>query len=221
MTGSDLLRQIRLIIKDDSYDSYEEINQAYEEICEVTNFFWMRKSEQGLLTFKPGQSQYTLDIPDLKSLLNIWCFADPSGEYFWSPLIEVDELIYREKLNSSVDASGDTLYDVPIYYKLEGTNPITLTVTPTPDKEYQTSIHYSYIPMPLGPREEPIIPKMHHRKIATLASGYVLERSPDQYKASLGKDYIFRVTRGFSKVVSDSHPNRTGRLQPPQIRFVK
>jgi hypothetical protein len=221
MTGSELIEKVRLLSKNYSHDSYEEINQAYEEICEITNTYWVSKTEEGLLTFEPNVSEYYLDFSDFRSLRNIYLYGEYNGETRWRQLREVNELVFETKRREFLKSTGDDETDLPIWYKLEGAPITKITVTPTPDQAYETRLHYTAFPEEIGPDTVPVVPKAYHRKIAMLAAGFVMQMSDDPQRIAIGVNLANEARRSFRNLLRDTKPNRTGRLQPPQIRFAK
>lgn len=219
MLGTELIENLRLLTNDLSYDSYLELQRAYEEICEVSNPYWLRKTEEGLLTFTANTNVYYADISDFRSLLNIWVYGQIDGKTRWRLLTESTELTFEGKRASASTATGSDQTDMPMYYKLEDAPVTKITITPTPDSTYTTRIEYMCYPPEIRPDTEPVIPRSYHRKIAELAAGFVLIKSGDPLKINLGNTYIQEARRAYRRLFRDSSPNRTGKLQPNQIEF--
>jgi hypothetical protein len=75
LKGKDLLDKVRRKIKDESYGSFDEINEAQELIAEKTSFWWLRKSNIVGAGLEPSTKEYSLNLSDVKSIENIWITA--------------------------------------------------------------------------------------------------------------------------------------------------
>lgn len=220
MTGSELIQKVREETGDLSYDTYEDINRAYEEICEICNPYWLSETKEGLLNFETNVSEYYVDFSDMRSLQNIYIYGEYNGETRWRLLKETDEVTFLKHQQKSSEYNGDDITSIPMYYKLEGSPLTKISVTPTPDNTYTTRFHYTVFPKEIGPNDEPKIPPAYHRKISLLASGYILRRSDNPARVQEGLRLIRDVTMSFKNLFRDTKPNRSGRIQPPQVRRV-
>ncbi len=73
--GKDILDKVRRKIKDNSYGSFQEINEAQTIIAEKTDFWWLRKSNIVGAGLEPNTKEYSLNLSDVRVIQNIWIAA--------------------------------------------------------------------------------------------------------------------------------------------------
>jgi len=205
MTGEQILNEVRFLIGDASYPRYNEINDAYDEICRITNFTWLRKSDVGRIQFKANQSEYILKMDDMRRLERIWVYGVDADKQYWHEMEEAAPKLFEHVVRKNKDTNSNDELDRPAYYKIEGE---LLTISPTPDQAYEARIDYiQYVPE-ISRDIEPVLPVAYHRVLAKLAAGFILEMSEDQLKAQRGQIYIQRARESFESLVRDTAPNR-------------
>lgn len=214
MTGEEILNEVRFLIGDASYPRYNEINDAFDEICRITNFKWLKRSDVGRIQFKPNQNEYVLNMRDMRRLERIWIYGVDSSKQYWHEMEETLPKLFESKVRDNKDNNGNDETDRPAYYKLEGD---LLTVSPTPDQAYEGRVDYILFVPEIERDTEPIIPVAYHRVLAKLAAGYILEMSEDQLKVARGAAYVQRAREAFESLVKDTAPNRMiNPEKPPQ-----
>lgn len=220
MRGDEILREVRRLINDTSYSNYSDIQNAYEEICRQTQFYWLREENEDIVSFKASTSEYLINLED-RILERIWVYGVTSATNRWILLDELDQTRFEEERSNAIDSSGNDEEARPIYYKLKGINPITMVVTPSPDQAYRVRIDTVRNAEIIERDTVPSLPSSYHRVLAKLAAGYILERRADPRMVALGETYIADARATFLNITTDSHPNRVDRVDWKPRRWVK
>jgi hypothetical protein len=220
MRGDEILREVRRLINDTSYSNYSDIQSAYEEICRQTEFFWLRREDEDMVSFQSGTSEYLINLEE-RIIERVWVYGVTSSTNRWILLDELDQTRFEEERSKNIDSSGNNEESRPIYYKLKGINPITMVVTPSPDQAYQVRVDTIRDAEVIERDTIPSLPSSYHRTLAKLAAGYILERKPDPVMARLGEKYIADARATFINITTDSHPNRIDRVDWKPRRWIK
>jgi hypothetical protein len=75
LKGKDLLDKVRRKIKDATYGSFDEINEAQAIIAKQASFWWMRKSNIVGAGLEADTKEYSLNLSDVRAIENIWIAA--------------------------------------------------------------------------------------------------------------------------------------------------
>ena len=191
--------------------NYGDVNRSYREIGRLTHWNFLRQSSQTLLSFQASDNTYTLDMTVMRRLVAIW-LRQTTGQQEWVELTEAPPALFESKVLSNLGADGTATEKAPEFYKLDGGPVANVTVTPTPDTAYSTRVDFIARMMPLDINTDPLTPSDYDDTIALLASGYILERSPEESDRILARNFISRATGQFGGLVADVHANRTAKF---------
>lgn len=209
MKGKDVLTEVRYLIDDPTYSRFIEINQAYRKITKITQFNWLRVSDENMLSFVASTSSYTLDMTKMRVLQRIMVKGGTDSR--WRILEEAPPLLFEQKVRESTDSTGAQRESKPKFFKIEGAGRSTkIEVTPTPDLAYEARVDYIKKTDDITLDSDIAMPEDYKDTLAKLASGYILRRDLTKpERAQLGVLYIQEATQEFEDLVRDSHPNRT------------
>ena len=209
MKGKEILQEVQHLINDPAYSRFNEINRAYRSLCRTTKFNWLRGSSDNLLALKSDDASYEISVPFVRVLTHIWV-KESTGQLRFRLMEEVPIQLYEEKVDDARGSDGTETTNIPKFYKIEGTGQtMFITVSPTPDQDYDTRINYIKYEETIGREEIPSMPVAYHDLIAQLAASYILETSSDQAKMLHAQRLQQRVGADIINLVGDSHPNRT------------
>ena len=206
------MNQVQDLTGDPSEANYNDVNRAYREIGRLTHWNFLRKSSESLLAFQASTRTYTLDTGVMRRLVAIW-IRKTTGQQEWVELTEVPPSLFETKVLANLGSDGTATEKSPEFYKLEGGPVADVTITPTPDTAFTVRVDYIARIMPLSLNVAPLTPVDYDDTIALLASGYILERSPEEAKILLSRNYIARALGQFGGLVGDVHANRTAKFE--------
>jgi hypothetical protein len=75
LKGKDILDRVRRKTKNESYGSFDEINEAQMLIAEKSSFWWLRKSNIVGAGLEASTKEYDLNLSDVQTIENIWVAA--------------------------------------------------------------------------------------------------------------------------------------------------
>jgi hypothetical protein len=214
LRGKQILDKVRSKIGDDSYASYDEINEAQDWIAKQTGFTWLRKQSTSAVGLVDGTNEYTLNLVNVRRLVDVWIKG--TDDDYYRLMEELPSRLFEEKVaeNSLTEDYSMTDADDRWYYNLLAADSNSgvfgkIRVTPTPDTTYTIRVDYIKDVDEITPEIIPDIPNPYVNTLINLASGYILERAVEQERAIYGLRLIKRAEASFDKLVHDSQPNRT------------
>ena len=207
MKGLKILEEVRQFLDDPSYSRFVEINRAYRKICKLTDFNWLRKTDETAITFQASESNYVINMSNIRVLEGV--YVKGGNDARWKLLEEAPPLLFENEVRRNQDLNATDNTSKPLFYKLEGGPHYTMEVTPTPDQAYSVRLNFIESTPEIKIDTEVNLPSDYMDTVAMLSAGYVLERSTDQQRQQYGFLLIGRATGEFESLTRDSHKNRT------------
>lgn len=218
--GQEILEETRALIDDPRYARFAEIDRAYQRLCRVTNFNWLRETSTSMLTFRANVSTYYIKDPEIRRIDRIWV-KDIDDEQSWLLMEERPPRLYETDVKNNRNSDGTDDTDRPDFYMISGWSPFKIEVTPTPDNTYTARVDYTFFEHGISMDSEPRSPPAYDNTIALQAAVYILERSADQNRVRLAAQYAARVESDIQELLRDSHPNRTATLDRTPIAWMR
>lgn len=244
MTGEELLGYVRSRVADHEMDNYTNGQRALQYYCTHTGFTWLQEVNGAAVVFQANESEYPLGDLGLRRIDHIWRQDSDSGE--WVLMHEatlqsfeqhvadhISTTQLRDTTTGLTSTAGSTLssssLDVPNFYTLQGSNILTLRVTPTPGASVQGRIDGIANTPQIERLKELPGPSEYHILIGDIWVGYEMEHqsvlmrkepgiTQDRLLAardlgSIGQREVATATMMLERVVRDTFPNRTGSLK--------
>ena len=219
MKGQEILNEVRLFLDDPSYTRYVEINRAYRTICKLTDFNWLRKADEGIVSFNADVSTYNINMSQIRVLTGI--YVKGGNDARWKYLEEVPLKLFQTKVRQTQDLNATDNTSKPEYYSLSDGPNYTLSISPTPDQSYSVRLEYIQSTPIIDHSSTVNLPEDYIDTVAMLAAGYILERNTDEQRRMYGFTLMNRATSEFSNLANDSHRNRTDNIDRTPIKWIK
>lgn len=235
MNGEQALNEVRHLTGDGKIGSYLELNCACREYCQKSGFPWLREVQDGVFWFKAGVVTYVIEDAGFRRLDSLWVKGSSDGR--WYPVDELTPVPFEDKVSEFRNDDGEDDPGKPEFFRLDGGAALTVTVTPTPDVEYEARIDGIAASPVITRRGELPGPADYHDAIVLLAAGYRMQNKSralllaepakefelaraQQLEAS-GARLIAEANAKSDRAVRDGNQNRMSRLETPKIRLAR
>jgi hypothetical protein len=212
MRADAVMEIVRSLVNDPSYSDWTLINIAFQDICRITKWQWLKVEDEGLLAFKANKQDYLLDMSNIRSLLAIWVYGEDSDDVRWYQLEERRGWTFEEEVKKFVQPDGTLNNARPFFFKKTATNSTPLTkisVIPIPDQDLLGRVDSIKEVGELLPTT--ILPFNYNygSALALMTAGYILESSEKENLMITGKSYIKRANKIFGvQMPADVSPFR-------------
>lgn len=221
MDGDYIISRVRYWTKMPAYSSFNEINFAFQELCRLTSWNWLRTTDEERLSFQSGKSVYEIDMEEIRRLQRVYVYGIDSSKQFWHELEEVTPQLFEQKVMEYRNADGTDEQGRPKFFEFTGGPLAQLRVSPTPGDNFRGRIDYiKNIEEIIGDTEIPLTTN-HGESLALLASGYILETSAEEADILRSAKYIKRAKESFRNIVRDHHPARILDFDRPKYRRIR
>jgi hypothetical protein len=207
MIGKKILEELRLLIDDQGYTRFNEINQSYRKLCKLTKFTWLRVSDENLLSFQADTTSYDLDMSRMRVLTGL--FVKGGNDARYRLLEEVPPELFEVEVRRNQDTNGVDTTSKPLYYKIMGGQVPRIEITPTPDQAYTVRVDYIRTTETITIDGNVNLPENYFDSVAKYAASLVLRRVSDPERKNLGAIYEAEAFSEFSDLVRDTFNNRT------------
>lgn len=217
MKGIDILDQVRYLIKDPRHASYDEINEAQDEICQAADYSFLRREEITLNALTSGTEDYNLNLVKVRQISYISIRETATQK--WYLLEEKQPKDFDLERNENIGGEGGR----PKYFRVInlGTAFHSIRVTPVPDTTYDIKVDYLAIPTKIDDLVIPSVPQAHLNRLIRMAAGKILQKKQDQADQQKGMMYITEARQGITPMIADSNPNRLADIRRPAREWLR
>lgn len=235
MTGEQALNDVRHLTGDSKIGSYMELNRACRDYCQTTGFPWLREVHDGVIWFKANVVSYAIEDAGFRRVDRLW--VKGADDLRWYPVDELTPVPFEDKVSEFRNEDGEDDTAKPEFFRIEGGSALTITVTPTPDQEYEGRIDGLAASPVISRRGELPGPPEYHDALVLFAAGYRLHNKSRALlmqepvaEVDLARAQQMRaegdrlVSEGRAKTdrsVRDANQNRMSRLETPKIRIAR
>ena len=214
MRGEEVMDTVRDLISDQGYQSYTELRLAFKRACQLTKSSWLKDRDEQRLQFRANETDYTLDMSDIRSITHLFVYGIDTNKIYWHPLIRLDEVTFEDRVRETRNADGTSDHDRPRYYTRSGTaTTARIIVTPTPDQDYNGRVDFIRHIEDIKRDTEVPIPAANHDDLAKLTSGYILRAKETEQEIILGRTYIREAEASLQTMVSDTEDRGTHNIK--------
>jgi hypothetical protein len=71
MTGEEILNEVRLLIDNNQFARYNEINRAYRRIAHSAPHSWLKEESEEKLKFLTDVGEYTISVDGIRRLTSL------------------------------------------------------------------------------------------------------------------------------------------------------
>jgi hypothetical protein len=242
---------VRSRIADHGLDTYVQGQRALRLYCTTTGFSWLKEVQGAAIQFLNGVSEYPLGDLGLRRIDAIWVQDSSNGE--WHLMVEATHQTFERHATDAIEdevindlstgltgraplTSQDDTQSSTLYYTLQGSNLLTLRITPTPSQDLQGRID-GIVNTPVIQRTKELPgPSEYHYLVGDLWVGYELEhqgvlklkdgKSQDDLMfardlRSQGQREVQTAMTLMERVVRDTFPNRTGTIKWAKLPLMR
>jgi hypothetical protein len=173
MKGEEILDLVRYYVGDAQHSRYTEINEAYREILELTDWTFSLIQDESLLSLVANTKDYNVDFSGFRGGFPRAVYLKEASDVSWTLIEEAKGNTFEEL----VPTSGTS---TPTMYRLSGNSNYNFTITPTPSVDM--GVRFDGVKA-IGNLERGVTPVFHedyHPCIALLAGAFILQSKGDE-----------------------------------------
>jgi len=213
MNGEEILNEVRLLIDNNQFARYNEINRAYRRLAHMTPATWLREESKDVINFENGVSEYTINIKGMRRINGLWVYGTDSGDIKWNFVEEADQKLFERKRSEHINLNGEARAGLPEFFKIISVqnDVIKIEITPEPDAAMSGRVDYTKEVAQIGRDTVPEMPTAYHDVIAQLAASYIIK------DLDLQRDAMAQA----NMLMMDANSNKTKNIDRPKRSWLK